>query len=231
MPRHARASARPSAPDCDEKPIRPAGKARGAKVAFSPTAAVAMPRQLGPTSRAPWARTSVSSCSCRATPSAPVSAKPAEMTQSDRVPERSASSAAPITSSPGKADHAEVDRVADLLERAVGAHAGNRLAGAVDRVGGAREPAGEDVAEQLAADRAAPRGGADHGNRAGLEERPQRGGDCDVVALVDPCADSSRSPRSGTAPRPRRRRACGSARSPRSRRRRACCCSRAAPRR
>ena len=38
---------------CEEKPIRPAGNARGAKVAFIPTDALAIPRQFGPTSRAP----------------------------------------------------------------------------------------------------------------------------------------------------------------------------------
>ena len=54
----------------------------------------------------------------------------------------------------GQADHAEVDRVGDLLERAVGAHAGDGLAGAVDGVGGAGEAAGEDVAEEEPADRA-----------------------------------------------------------------------------
>ena len=37
--------------------MRPGGSARGANVAFSPTARSAMPRQFGPTSRAPCART------------------------------------------------------------------------------------------------------------------------------------------------------------------------------
>ena len=46
----------------------------------------AMPRQFGPTSRAPCARTSASSCSWRSRPSAPISAKPAEITQSARTP-------------------------------------------------------------------------------------------------------------------------------------------------
>ena len=44
------------------------------------------PRQFGPTRRAPWARTSASSSSWRRMPSIPVSANPAEITQSARVP-------------------------------------------------------------------------------------------------------------------------------------------------
>ena len=165
--------------------MRPFGNARGAKVAFRPTAAVAIPRQFGPTRRAPCARTSVEQLLLALAPSGPISANPAEITHSAARPgaERFLGGADHLLA--GKADHAEVDLIADLLERAVGAHAGHRLAGAVDRVGGAGEPAGEDVAEQLAADRAASRRGADHGHRAGLEERAQRGGHGDVVALVD----------------------------------------------
>ena len=95
-------SASPSAPDCDEKPIRPAGSARGAKVAFSFGFEEAIPRQFGPSSRAPCARTSASSCSCRSRPSAPVSANPEEITQSARTPFASASSAASSTRGPGR---------------------------------------------------------------------------------------------------------------------------------
>ena len=62
------------------------------------------------------------------------------------------------------ADDGEVDRVGDLLDRRVRAHAGDRLAAAVDGVGGAGEVRGEDVAEELAADRAAARRRADHGD-------------------------------------------------------------------
>ena len=85
----------------------------------------------------------------------------------------------------GKADHAEVDLIADLLEGAVGTHSGDGGTGAVDGIGGAGEPTREDVAEQLAADRPAAGRGADHGHRAWLEERAQRCGHRDVVALVD----------------------------------------------
>ena len=85
----------------------------------------------------------------------------------------------------GRRDHREIDRVRDLLDRAVGSHAGDRLAVAVHRVGGAGEVAGEDVAEELTADRAPPLGGADHGDASRLEERPQGGDDGLVIALLD----------------------------------------------
>ncbi len=71
----------------------PAGNECGAKVAFRPTAAEEIPRQFGPTRRAPCARTSASSCSWRRMPSIPISANPAEITQRARVPFRSAASA------------------------------------------------------------------------------------------------------------------------------------------
>ncbi len=99
----ASSSASPSAPDWDEKPMLPLGAERAAKVAFRRGPATAMPRQFGPIRRAPWARTSASSCSCRSAPSLPTSAKPAEMTTSARTPLRSASSAAASTCSPGTA--------------------------------------------------------------------------------------------------------------------------------
>ena len=95
-------TASPSAPLCDEKPIFPAGNARGANVALSRTAADAMPRQLGPTRRAPCSRMSAISCSWRMRPSAPISAKPAEITQTARTPASSASCTAASTCSPGR---------------------------------------------------------------------------------------------------------------------------------
>ena len=62
------------------------GERAPANVAFRLGAADEMPRQFGPTSRAPCARTSASSCSWRSTLRCPISAKPAEMTQSARMP-------------------------------------------------------------------------------------------------------------------------------------------------
>jgi hypothetical protein len=79
----------------------PGGNEWGANVAFRPTSAEKIPRQFGPTRRAPWARTLASSSSWRRVPSIPVSAKPAEMTQRARVPLRSAASASSSTESAG----------------------------------------------------------------------------------------------------------------------------------
>ena len=94
-------SASPSAPLCDEKPMFPGGAERDANVALRLGPATAMPRQFGPISRAPWARTSASSRSWRSIPSLPVSAKPAEMTTSARMSRASACSAASITPAAG----------------------------------------------------------------------------------------------------------------------------------
>ena len=82
----ASSSASPSAPLWEEKPMLPGGAEREANVALSLTAAEEMPRQLGPSSRAPCARTSASSASWRSSPSGPTSANPAEMTQTARTP-------------------------------------------------------------------------------------------------------------------------------------------------
>src|SRR5918999_1128128 len=81
----------------------PAGTDGGPKVAFRLGAVSAMPRQFGPISRPPWARTSASRRSSSRAPSAPVSAKPAEMTTSARTPLSSACSAASATCPAGTA--------------------------------------------------------------------------------------------------------------------------------
>ncbi len=99
-PSAASRSASPSAPLWDETATFPGGSALGPNVAFSRAADTAMPRQLGPTSLAPCARVTASNSSCLRSPSAPTSAKPAEITQSAFVPARSASSAASSTCSP-----------------------------------------------------------------------------------------------------------------------------------
>ena len=82
-------------------------------------------------------------------------------------------------------DDGEVDRVLDLSDRRVGAYAGDRLAFEVDGERGADEICFEDVAEELASDRATPARRADHGNRARGEEGAQRGDDGGVVAFLD----------------------------------------------
>ena len=147
-------SARPRAPDCEEKPIRPGGSARGAKVAFSFGFDDAMPRQFGPSRRAPCERTSASSCSCRSRPSAPVSAKPEEITQRARTPLRSASSAASSTRGPGRQMTASSTSSGISAIESYPRTPATGLAAAVDRVGRALEVGLEHVAEELAADRA-----------------------------------------------------------------------------
>ena len=82
-------------------------------------------------------------------------------------------------------DHGEVDLVRDLFDRAIGADAGHGLAVAVDREGGAGEVAGEDIAEELATDRAATLGGPDDRDASGQEEGRQRGDDRFVIAGLD----------------------------------------------
>ena len=110
---------------------------------------------------------------------------PAEMTQSARTPASSAASAASSTAPPGRRSTARSTGSGIVGDRAVAAHAGDGLAVAVDRIRGAGELAGEDVAEELAADRAAPARRADDGDRLRLEERAQRRDDGDVVARLD----------------------------------------------
>ena len=78
----------------------------------------AMPRQLGPIRRAPCARTSASSSSWRAAPSAPVSAKPAEITHSARTPRAQRRARGVEHLLAGDADHGEVDRARGSRRRA-----------------------------------------------------------------------------------------------------------------
>ena len=113
----------------------PAGKLCGAKVAFSPGPATKMPRQFGPISRAPWARTRASSCSClrialdpglgeaggdhaeraRALPHRRLGLVEHRRRRERRRP-------------PGR-------RLGDVRDRAVGAHAGRRRSLRVDGIG------------------------------------------------------------------------------------------------
>ena len=85
----------------------------------------------------------------------------------------------------GHCEHGEVDRLRDLLDRAVRAHAGDGLSAAVDRVRDPGEVPGENVPEQLASDRPAPPRRADDRHAARLEERPQRRRDRRVISLGD----------------------------------------------
>ena len=197
-PSSARAARARGRPLCEEKPIAPGGSARGAKVAFSfgfddgdaeavrpeqPRAVRANEReQLAPAARALGAGLGEAG------------RDHAERAHAlaQRLVGRLEHAAA------GQADDREVDRVGDLGDRVVAAHAGDRLAAAVDRVGGAGEVGLEHVAEELAADRAAPARGADHGHgraarRTGAARRPRRRGRAPRRA-----PGSSRSARSGS---------------------------------
>ena len=120
----------------------------------------------------------------RALPRAPVSAKPAEMTQSAFTPVEAPTRAASSTCSPGTQMTARSTRPGTSSIVRIPGHAADRLGTAVDRVRGSGEVGGQDVAEELAADRAATRRRADDRDRARREERPQRCRDRDVVALV-----------------------------------------------
>jgi hypothetical protein len=72
---------------------------------------------------------------------------------------------------PGTTDDREVDRVGNLFDCAVSAHAGNRFARAIDRIGGPGEVRADDVAKELSADRAAAFRGPDDGDSCRCEER------------------------------------------------------------
>ena len=166
----------------------PVGNARGANVALRRTAADAMPRQFGPTIRAPCSRASATQ---------PLLAQAAfgadlceaggdDAERADAGFERFLCRAEHVLA--GEADHRELDLLRDVGDARVAADAGDRLAAAVDRVGRAGEVSGEDVAEELAADRAAPRRRADHGDARRREESLQRRRDRDVVPFRDAIA-------------------------------------------
>ena len=69
------------------------------------------------------------------------------------------------------ADDREVGRLRDVSNGAVAVDTRDRVAAAVDRVGGAGEVRGQDVAKQLTADRAAALRCADDRHRTRAEER------------------------------------------------------------
>jgi hypothetical protein len=84
----------------------------------------------------------------------------------------------------GNAEDGEVDVVRNLVDRRVPSDAGDRRPVAVDRIRRSAEVGLEDVAEELAADRAATRGRAQDRHRAGREERSERRAHGCVVAAV-----------------------------------------------
>ena len=87
-----------------------------------------------------------------------------------------------------EADDREVDALGHLLDRGVAGDARDWRAVPVHGIGGAGEPALDDVAEELPADRAGTRGRAEHRHARGSEEGLEGGDDGSVVALVHPRA-------------------------------------------
>jgi hypothetical protein len=78
---------------------------------------------------------------------------------------------APLEDEPtGEADDGKVDRVGNLLDRLVPLETRNRLSLAVHRIGPTVKAAGDDVAKEVAADRAGAGRRAQHGHALGLKE-------------------------------------------------------------
>ena len=98
----------PSAPDWQKNPTRPGGGRCGASDALSDTFAsrFTTPSALGPTTRMPFARASVTSSRWAASPVGPFSPKPEVMTTSARTPFDRQASNTPGTSSGGTASTA-----------------------------------------------------------------------------------------------------------------------------
>ncbi len=81
-------------------------------------------------------------------------------------------------------DDGQVDRLGDGGDGWVGAHGGDGRRRGVDRVDGAGEAAGQEMAEQHMARRAGPARRADDSDRARAEDRLQRGGRGHMQARV-----------------------------------------------
>ena len=178
-------SARPSAPLCEEKPIRPEGSARGANVALSRAAELDDPEAV----RADETRTV--RADERQQPLLLLASLCAHLCEAGRD---DAERAYALTQArrggvqhlrAGNADHGEVDVVRNRFNGCVGTNARNRLAAPVHGIRGAVEVGREHVAKQLAADRAATPRGADDGDALRREEVGERRGDRDVVAFLD----------------------------------------------
>ena len=151
-------------------------------------------------------------------PRGPTSAKPDEMTQSARTPGRERRLRGVEDLRARHADHGEVDRLGDLA-RSPSSRARRRPARRA-RLTGYAAPA-KSAARMLrkSSPPIEPRrvDAPMTATRRRREERPQRRGDGDVVALVDARAEVARSARSGSAPRSRRLRAARDTSKPASR--------------
>ena len=93
---------------------------------------------------------------------------------------------APVEDEPaGEADNGEVDHVVYLLERLVALDSRDRLSLAIYGIGPTSEAARDDVAKEIAPDRAGSRRRSHHDHALGLEKGPKRSDDRRVVTLVD----------------------------------------------
>ena len=178
-------SARPRAPLCEENPIDPGGRARGPNVAFRRGAADGDAEAIG-ADESPAA-----SADEREEPIlalAPLAADLGEPCRdhAERAHARREGRLGCVEHvRTGKTDDRQVDDLRHVFESPVRAHAGNRLAGAVQGIRGAGELGVEHVSEEAPADRLRTWGGADDRDAHGREEGAERRDDGEMVPLVD----------------------------------------------
>ena len=179
-------TARPSAPLCEANPTLPGGRTPAANVALSRCAEDAMPRQFGPMRRPPCARTRSSSAACLP------SALRADLGEAGRDHAERAHTRCEGVSGGGEnrpcrhADDCQIDDWMYPGKRRPCRNPLDGLAAAVDRNDLSGEVPCEHIAEEFAADGAAPRRRAVHGDACGSEKCPKRGRHGHVVAIVDP---------------------------------------------
>ena len=135
-------------------------------VAFSPQAVETTPRLFGPTMRIPYRRAAASSSSCRRAPSAPVSAKPDEITTALRTPAAPHRVTASTASRAGQAMTARSGRAGEVVDAD---EPGERLA---------------EVGEDPPTWRRGVVAGSDHHHVRRVDDRAQRADDRLPVAQV-----------------------------------------------
>ena len=180
----ASSNASPSAPLWEEKPMFPGGAAREANVALSRTAADEMPRQLGPQESG-----SVRANRCEQGPLAFLAFR-ADLREprgdhTDSPNPRIEDGLDRLEDCQRRTDDGEIYGVGDVSDGAVSPNACDRLAVPIHGVCGTHVLALEDVAEELASDRAPARRGAEHRDGLRLEERTERRDDRSVITFLD----------------------------------------------
>ena len=178
-------SARPSAPLCDEKPIEPGAAERDANVAFEAATGDGDPEAVRP-DQARAVRPDELEEPLLALDALGAGLGEPGGDHDERPDARAERLVGGIQHGVRRARRSRRGRPGrDLRDRPVSAHPRDGLALAVDGVGGSEEVRLDDVPEELAADRAATARCADDRDLSRLEERPERCGDGDVVALRD----------------------------------------------